>query len=317
MSYGYRRDGSWVVALRYTAQPNGTLAADDRAGGIPRGVDISRARFYSYLTYSTKWESLSASERDKIKNSLPISRTGAPEPGSSGGLLECRPGLLVQRDGRSPRELQNTMNRDLFDEELELPDRTAQQRLNRLVGLGSIKAALVANAIVLLDPTALRTWSATTHGSVLSIVERFAERTPLFVLAGDVGTGKSTLAETFAQQVAVDRGINVSVLRLSLRSRGTGAVGEMTQLLGDAFDEVVTRSRNLRSGDAIVVIIDEADAIAQSRELAQMHHEDRAGVNALIRGIDAVAAERRPVLVLMCTNRLSALDPAVRRRGGG
>ena len=206
------------------------------------------------------------------------------------------------------------MNHDLFDEELELPDRTAQQRLNRLVGLDSIKSALVVNATVLLDPKALRTWSDAAHGSVLPLVERFAERTPLFVLAGDVGTGKSTLAETFAQQVAMNRDINISVLRLSLRSRGTGAVGEMTRLLGDAFDEVVTRSRNLRSGDAIVVVIDEADAIAQSREFGQMHHEDRAGVNALIRGIDTVAAERRPVLVLMCTNRLSALDPAVRRR---
>ena len=206
------------------------------------------------------------------------------------------------------------MNHDLFDEELELPDRTAQQRLDRLVGLDSIKSALVVNATVLLDPSALRTWSDATHGSVLPLVERFAERTPLFVLAGDVGTGKSTLAETFAQQVAVDRGINLSVLRLSLRSRGTGAVGEMTRLLGDAFDEVVTRSRNLRGGDAMVVVIDEADAIAQSREFGQMHHEDRAGVNALIRGIDTVAAERRPVLVLMCTNRLRALDPAVRRR---
>ena len=88
----------------------------------------------------------------------------------------------------------------------------------------------------------------------------------------------------------------------------------MTQLLGDAFDVVVTRSRDLRNRAALVVVIDEADAIAQSRELSQMHHEDRAGVNALIRGIDAVASERRPVLVLMCTNRLSALDPAVRRR---
>ena len=206
------------------------------------------------------------------------------------------------------------MNHDLFDEELELPDRTAQERLNRLVGLDSTKTALSANATVLLDPSALRMWSTRAHGSVLPIVERFAERTPLFVLAGDVGTGKSTLAETFAQQVAVDRDINISVLRLSLRSRGTGAVGEMTRLLGDAFDEVVTRSRNQRRGDAIVVIIDEADAIAQSREFGQMHHEDRAGVNALIRGIDTVAAERRPVLILMCTNRLSALDPAVRRR---
>ena len=206
------------------------------------------------------------------------------------------------------------MKHDLFDEELELPSRTAQRRLDRLVGLEPIKAALIVNATVLLDPTALQAWSTAAHGTVLPLVETFAERTPLFVFAGDVGTGKSTLAETFAQQVAVDRGINISVLRLSLRSRGTGAVGEMTQLIGDAFDEVVTRSRNLRSGDAIVVIIDEADAIAQSRELGQMHHEDRAGVNALIRGIDTVAAERRPVLVLMCTNRLSALDPAVRRR---
>ena len=206
------------------------------------------------------------------------------------------------------------MNHDLFDEELELPDRTAQERLNRLIGLDSTMTALSANATVLFDPSALRKWSTSVHRTVLPIIERFAERTPLFVLAGDVGTGKFTLAETFAQQVAVDRGINISVFRLSPRSRGTGAVGEMTRLLGDAFDEVVTRSRNLRSGDAIVVIIDEADAIAQSREFGQMHREDRAGVNALIRGIDTVAAERRPVLILICTNRLSALDPAVRRR---
>ena len=85
VTYGYRRDGSWVVALRYTAQANGTIAADDRAGGIPRGVDISGAQFYSYLTYSTKWDSLSTSERDTIENSLPVSRTGAPEPGTNGG----------------------------------------------------------------------------------------------------------------------------------------------------------------------------------------------------------------------------------------
>lgn len=206
------------------------------------------------------------------------------------------------------------MSQDLFDEELELPSRAAQQRLDSLVGLDDAKATLSANAAVLLDPDALRAWSREKHGSVLRLVENFAHRTPLIILAGDVGTGKSTLAETFAQQVAVDRGINISVLRLSLRSRGSGAVGEMTRLLGEAFDQVIIRSRTMAKGDALVLIIDEADAIAQSRELGQMHHEDRAGVNALIRGIDSVAAERRPVLVVMCTNRLSALDPAVRRR---
>jgi len=45
-----------------------------------------------------------------------------------------------------------------------------------------------------------------------------------------------------------------------------------------------------------------------------MHHEDRAGVNAFIRGIDRFANGGLPAVVLMCTNRLNALDPAVRRR---
>jgi AAA+ superfamily predicted ATPase len=45
-----------------------------------------------------------------------------------------------------------------------------------------------------------------------------------------------------------------------------------------------------------------------------MHHEDRAGVNSLIRGVDEVAAERLPIAIVMCTNRLDAIDPAVHRR---
>ena len=45
-----------------------------------------------------------------------------------------------------------------------------------------------------------------------------------------------------------------------------------------------------------------------------MHHEDRAGVNAFIRGVDRIANGRLPAAVIMCTNRLGALDPAVKRR---
>jgi AAA+ superfamily predicted ATPase len=45
-----------------------------------------------------------------------------------------------------------------------------------------------------------------------------------------------------------------------------------------------------------------------------MHHEDRAGVNAFIRGIDRIGNGRLPAAVVMCTNRLGALDPAVKRR---
>ena len=206
------------------------------------------------------------------------------------------------------------MRPDLFDEELQLPSTRQQQRLDGLVGLDEVKESLSKNAAVLLDPAALRKWASQHHQSDLPIVRSFGQRTPLFVFAGDVGTGKSTLAETFAQKVATDHNVRISVLRLSLRSRGTGAVGEMTRLLGEAFDEVVRRARTLEHGGVLVVVIDEADAIAQSRELGQMHHEDRAGVNALIRGIDTLAAEGLPALVVMCTNRLAAIDPAVRRR---
>lgn len=206
------------------------------------------------------------------------------------------------------------MTADLFDEELELPDQRSESRYNALVGLDDVKSAIQQNAAVILDPDSLRNWSQQHYDHVLPVVASFAERTPLFVFAGDVGTGKSTLAESFAQPIAKQHGIDITVARLSLRARGTGAVGEMTKLLGEAFDEIIGRGRQLTKDQALVLVIDEADAIAQSRELGQMHHEDRAGVNALIRGIDAVAAEGRPILVVMCTNRLGALDPAIRRR---
>ena len=60
--------------------------------------------------------------------------------------------------------------------------------------------------------------------------------------------------------------------------------------------------------------MDEADALTQSRENNQMHHEDKAGVNAFIRGIDRLGNGKLPAAVIMCTNRLNSLDPAVKRR---
>jgi len=93
----------------------------------------------------------------------------------------------------------------------------------------------------------------------------------------------------------------------------------MTSLLSAAFTEVKQAAkqgagRGGKHKSGIILLIDEADALAQSRELGQMHHEDRAGVNALIRGVDDLATGNLPAIVVMCTNRLEAIDPAVRRR---
>lgn len=203
---------------------------------------------------------------------------------------------------------------DLFEDDLDLPDPLAQQRYARLIGLDHVKIRLAKEAELILRPHLLREWSLRTHNSVLPAVNRLAHRPPLIIFAGDVGTGKTTLAETFADAIARQHRIDVRVKRLSLRTRGTGAVGEMTRLIGNAFDVLLDEARAAGPTRPTVLVIDEADALAQSREASQMHHEDRAGVNALIRGISQIATEAPGALVIMCTNRVGVLDPAIRRR---
>lgn len=207
----------------------------------------------------------------------------------------------------------------LFDRVLEFPDPEAERRFDGLVGIDEIKARLLQEARSLLDPAVLETWSKAHYGTVLPIVTEVMSRTPLVVLAGDVGTGKTELAESFPHMVARELGIGLTLYPLSLSARGRGRVGEMTTLITAAFAAVTKAAQggrdsggNLRSG--VVLLIDEGDALAQSRDLDQMHHEDRAGVNALIRGIDGLRRDRLPVLVIISTNRESALDPAVLRR---
>lgn len=211
---------------------------------------------------------------------------------------------------------------DLFSNVAEFPDPTAQSRFESLVGIDAIKRQVIAEATLLLDPATLEKWCIKHHGTMFRAVDEVKQRTPLLVFEGDVGTGKTELAETFSDAVARAMHVDITLYSLSLSARGKGAVGEMTSLLTRAFSEVSSAASKARDSKGqvrrgIVLLVDEADALAQSRELAQMHHEDRAGVNALIRGIDQLRNEQLPVLTLLCTNRIGALDPAVLRRAAG
>jgi len=208
---------------------------------------------------------------------------------------------------------------ELFERRLTFPDFEPQERLARLVGLDDQKERLSKILGLLVNPTGLGAWAQKHHPEAKALLTYVLRRPPLVVLAGDVGSGKTELAETIGDAVARQEKIEITLFPLSLASRGRGRVGEMTQLLSAAFDytvEAATRLKgvNGRSRGAVILLVDEADALAQSRESAQMHHEDRAGVNAFIRGIDRVANAQLPAAVIMCTNRLAALDPAVKRR---
>lgn len=208
---------------------------------------------------------------------------------------------------------------DLFSDVVTLPNSAVQRVYNELVGLDEIKMRLSKRARLLLNPRDLETWAQAHHSQPIALMKSLTASAPLFVFAGDVGTGKTALAESFGDDVARKGNIEVVLYRMSLNSRGSGAVGEMTRLLTSAFDQVIAsakaqqgRSGQVRGGT--ILLIDEADALAQSRELSQMHHEDRAGVNALIRGVDELRKCGAPAIVVMCTNRLKSIDPAVRRR---
>lgn len=207
----------------------------------------------------------------------------------------------------------------LFADIQQFPNPEAETRLNALVGYDELLDDLVSNALTLLDKRGLRQWSKDKHGSVLPAAEALLDRSPIFIFAGDVGVGKTEVAEVLGQKISTYANVGVELYPLSLTARGRGAVGEMTTLLTTAFSSVRSdfSGRRGKDGGAAsmgILLIDEADAIAQSRELAQMHHEDRAGVNALLRGIDSLRADDLPVLIILCTNRVSAIDPAVQRR---
>lgn len=215
--------------------------------------------------------------------------------------------------------MQDTNITDLFERRLTFPDSGAKARLDRLVGIDDAKSRLAKMLGVLVNADGPQEWASRHHPGANLILTHLARRPPLVVLAGDVGTGKTELAETVGDAVARQEKIEVTLFPMSLSTRGSGRVGEMTKLVSAAFEHVHGAAKKLhrpgkKAGGAVILLIDEADALTQSREASQMHHEDRAGVNAFIRGVNRLADDRLPAAVILCTNRLSAIDPAVQRR---
>lgn len=206
----------------------------------------------------------------------------------------------------------------LFERRQAYPHPSARERLDRLVGIDEQKSKLAKILGLLVNPAGLKRWSKEHHPDAGLFLDTVTHRPPLVILAGDVGSGKTELAESIGDVVARQENIDVELLPLSLAARGAGKVGEMTQLISGAFDFTVKQANSMqektKNHGAVILLVDEADALAQSRETPEMHHEDVSGVNAFIRGIDRLSNQRLPAAVIMCTNRYEALDPAVKRR---
>lgn len=222
------------------------------------------------------------------------------------------PLLITVQPVKEERKLVKHIISNSFEEVVELPNKEYKERLDRLVGLDDLKKQIQKEAAIIVAPKMLNDWSQRHHKKQIMVLDAFKDRYPFFIFEGDVGTGKTEFATTFGTGLAQFTQKQVLLARMSMKSRGNGVVGEMSKLISKAFQD----SSGLANANKtpVILLLDEADSLAQSRDEGQMHHEDRAGVNALIQGIDHIRYSNVPVLVIFCTNRLGAIDPAIKRR---
>src|SRR5580704_5765500 len=200
---------------------------------------------------------------------------------------------------------------NLFELELVLPNAAIAAASKRLIGFENRYSKLHRDLRVLADPEEVRAWSKKYHHKELALCSAVADRYPLVIFAGDVGTGKTVTAEGACDRIARDANREAMLFKLSTRVRGSGKVGQMSTLINQAFDVVAKQAGKTRQA---FLIIDEGDSLASSRDTVQSHHEDKVAVNTIIQKVDDLRRHSGRILVFLCTNREAALDPAIVRR---
>lgn len=204
-------------------------------------------------------------------------------------------------------------NSSVFEVKTNLPTAQLDVQAQKLLGFEGRYTRVKKRLQLILQANELDRWSQTYHKRKLAVIGLLDDQYPLAIFHGDVGTGKTANAEAIANRLARDAKLEDAILfKLSNKVRGTGKVGEMGTLITQAFEEI-TRSIGPGKGRAFL-IIDEGDSLGASRSQDHSHHEDKVGVNTLIQSIDGMRKHSGRIFVILCTNRLRALDAAVIRR---
>lgn len=100
--FGFNRNRQRVLSWHYTVGQAGDLQGDSRSGSMLRGVQTDGARYFNFLSYSDTWFSLSPTEREAVKATLPFQRATGAAPIDGAGYWKTEQsytagGMLVQR----------------------------------------------------------------------------------------------------------------------------------------------------------------------------------------------------------------------------
>jgi len=195
--------------------------------------------------------------------------------------------------------------------EYQHPNKTSSRDYAQLIGLDSHKIALLQTLNMLLNQRKVTEWNKKHHGGRLGLAQQVLQADPLIILSGEVGCGKTALAQSVATPLSEELGKRIRVFETPSDIRGGGLVGEISSRITATFEQVLVQTKD---DEVSLLIIDEADDLATSREQNQAHHEDRAGLNVLIKQLDLLKKSGKRIVVLMITNRIAVIDPAVQRR---
>jgi SpoVK/Ycf46/Vps4 family AAA+-type ATPase len=184
----------------------------------------------------------------------------------------------------------------------QLPDSSFDEAWNAIKIANSVKERLLAQSILALTLRPKISFDiAPIHG--------------LIVLAGEPGTGKTTLARGLANQVAtMIKGQKVTFLQVDPHGIVSAALGKSQQQVTALFQQTIPEAG---LGGLAVVLLDEVETLAADRRRMSLEANPvdvHRATDAVLASLDLLTRTHKNILLVATTNYPQAVDPAFMSR---